>query len=127
MCHTPPKSGKKGGKSLNHFSMAGYPFDGHHKTELGQSIRTSLGASGKAATMPKNDPGSVTGDRLNLVLEWADAFDAAKAAGEGYHAQSAEASHTHSPKHAHPKKHKHDKKHKHQPKAKHEHKKKHQH
>tara|TARA_R110002096_G_scaffold436086_1_gene667141 strand:- start:26814 stop:27146 length:333 start_codon:yes stop_codon:yes gene_type:complete len=109
-------SQKKLKKAVKHVSMGSYPFAGHHQTELGKTIRNSLGASGSPATMPASDPGSVQGEELRLVLAWADAFDAAAAAGVGYHANAG--GHAHKPKHkAHKPKHE-----AHEPKkAKHDH------
>jgi hypothetical protein len=83
-CHTAAgKKAKKG--SLAHFSMDAYPFGGHHAAELGATIREVLGASGKPATMPKDDPGVVQGAELETVLAWTRAFDAAHAAGLHQH------------------------------------------
>lgn len=61
--------------------MDRYPFGGHHQAEIAQTIRTSLGVAGKKATMPRNDPGVVEGEELALILEWAESFDRAQAAG----------------------------------------------
>jgi hypothetical protein len=117
-CHTPEPSRKKPKKGISHFSMAGYPFDGHHKHELGQAIRVAIGATDKPATMPQDDPGSIEGADREVILAWADAFDAAASAKVGYHAISQEGGHEHSKKgHEHKKEHKH-------PKKTHEHKKK---
>lgn len=75
-CHT------KGGaasseEALEHFSMDGYPFGGHHANEIGAVVRMSLGASGRSPTMPRGKPGAVKGDELAAILAWADAFGAA--------------------------------------------------
>jgi hypothetical protein len=79
-CHT--SSGKKSKKeTLEHFSMDGYPFGGHHAPELGQVIPVVLGATGKEAEMPQDDPGAVKGDELQAILEWAAAFEKSHAAG----------------------------------------------
>ena len=87
-CHTPRPKGKKALKGVSHFAMSGYPFGGHHASELSSTIRNSLGATGQLATMPADDPGSLPERELGLVLAWADAFDAAKAANVGHHATS---------------------------------------
>lgn len=64
-------------ETLSHFDMTTYPFGGHHADEITKTIRASLGASGKKATMPKDGPGKVTGEQLASILAWADAFDRA--------------------------------------------------
>lgn len=76
-CHTSAADYRKKDKALKHFSMDAYPFGGHHAHELGTTIRNVLGASGKKATMPLDEPGAVKGKELALVFAWADAFDAA--------------------------------------------------
>src|SRR2546423_664974 len=78
-CHT--TGGKKAKrKALDHISMDGYPFKGHHAGEAGTVVRKVLGAGGdRKATMPSDDPGAVTGDDLAKILAWADAFDRAQA------------------------------------------------
>lgn len=75
-CHTTsgPATSKE---ALEHFSMDGYPFGGHHANEIGAVVRKSLGASGSKPTMPRGKPGVVKGDDLAAILAWADAFDAA--------------------------------------------------
>lgn len=79
-CHT--SSGAKASKkAMSHFSMDTYPFGGHHATEIGDEIRKALGVTAKEPTMPRDRPGVVEGDELARVLAWADAFDAAHAAG----------------------------------------------
>jgi hypothetical protein len=115
-CHlvTP---GKKESKGAKHFAMGSYPFGGHHASELSATIRTSLGATGKPATMPKDDPGAIQGEELKLVLAWADAFDAAAAAKVGHHSEHGAGHHNHGDKHK-PKK---------KPKKKHGHSDKHDH
>jgi ribosomal protein L12E/L44/L45/RPP1/RPP2 len=113
MCHTPEEGRKKPKKGVGHFSMAGYPFGGHHSAELGQTIRVSIGGTDKAATMPQDDPGSLEGKDLELLLAWADAFDAAAAAKVGYHANP---DHGHEHKHQHKAKKPKHKKGKHAPK-----------
>jgi hypothetical protein len=90
-CHTTsgPATSKE---ALEHFSMDGYPFGGHHANEIGAVVRKSLGASGSKPTMPRGKPGVVKGDDLAAILAWADAFDAAhppaaKEQGKHQHAQ----------------------------------------
>jgi mono/diheme cytochrome c family protein len=75
-CHTTsgPATSKE---ALEHFSMDGYPFGGHHANEIGAVVRKSLGASGSKPTMPRGKAGVVKGDELAAILAWADAFDAA--------------------------------------------------
>ncbi len=92
-CHVPRKKArerrrKKYKKALKHFSMVSYPFGGHHAYDIGRQIRKSLGVDGgKKATMPKDDPGTVTGDDLALIVAWTRAFDVThppKAGGHGH-------------------------------------------
>ncbi len=104
-CHTADAKRKKQKKGVGHFSMGSYPFDGHHRTKLGQSIRVAIGATDKAATMPQDDPGSLEGADLAALVAWADAFDAAAEAGVGYHGAAA-SSHGGKPKSKHKSKHK---------------------
>jgi hypothetical protein len=66
---------------LDHFDMTTYPFGGHHAMEMASEIREVLGLDGGTPTMPKNQPGAVTGDDLALIAAWADAFDAAHRGG----------------------------------------------
>jgi hypothetical protein len=81
-CHV---KGERGAKksALKHFDMTTYPFGGHHAGELGGEIREVLGATGKKPTMPMKNAGAVKGEELALILAWADAFDAARAAAGG--------------------------------------------
>lgn len=85
-CHT-HIPGKKMSKGVMHFAMGSYPYQGHHASELGVIIRVAIGGTDKAATMPKDDPGSLQGEDLQTLLSWADAFDAAATAKVGYHAE----------------------------------------
>lgn len=79
-CHT--RAGKKAKrKTLDHLDMDRYPFGGHHADEAASAIRKTLGVTGKKATMPKDDPGAVSGDALAKILAWADAFDRAGGGG----------------------------------------------
>jgi uncharacterized membrane protein len=80
-CHTSAGDHRKKQKALPHFSMDAYPFGGHHATELAETIREVLGATGQDATMPDDDPGSVQGEELAIILAWADAFERSHAAG----------------------------------------------
>jgi mono/diheme cytochrome c family protein len=66
-------------KKLAEFEMTAYPFTGKHGNA--KDIRTVLGIGGGKATMPKTKPGSVKGDDLAAIAAWADAWDAAEAAG----------------------------------------------
>jgi hypothetical protein len=66
-------------KKLSEFEMTAYPFTGKHNTA--KDIREVLAIGGGKATMPKNKPGSVKGDDLAAIAAWADAWDAAEAAG----------------------------------------------
>jgi hypothetical protein len=76
-CHT--TSGKKSKrKALQHLAMDTYPFGGHHANEVGKVVRSALGmGSGGKATMPSDEPGTVAGEDLRLILTWPDAFDRA--------------------------------------------------
>ena len=75
-CHT--SRGSKSSKSaIGHFSMDAYPFGGHHADDVSAAIRKVLGVSGAPATMPRDRPGSVTGEELQLILAWAEARDRA--------------------------------------------------
>jgi hypothetical protein len=85
-CHlTDNAKSKKAKKALEHFVMDSYPYGGHHAADLGASIRKVLGVDGDKATMPKDDPGSITGAELDAIVAWTRAWDAAKAAGVGHH------------------------------------------
>lgn len=66
---------------LGHFDMTTYPFGGHHTDTITATIRHVLGIDGAKPSMPKDDPGAVGGDGLALIAAWADAYDAADAAG----------------------------------------------
>jgi hypothetical protein len=88
-CHTSSdKASKARKKALGHFTMDAYPFGGHHAGELGATIRKVLGVDGGKPTMPKDDPGAVEGEALELVVAWSRAYDAAAKAGAGYHGES---------------------------------------
>lgn len=83
-CHT-SSAGKRA--ALRHFTMDGYPFGGHHAAQISSTIREVLGASGQPATMPKDRAGVIQAEELRAILDWADAFDRAHAAGndEAHH------------------------------------------
>ncbi len=66
-------------KKLAEFEMTAYPFAGKHNTA--KDIREVLAIGGGKPTMPKTKPGSVKGDNLAAIAAWADAWDAAEAAG----------------------------------------------
>jgi hypothetical protein len=83
-CHT--KGGKKAdAEALEHFDMTSYPFGGHHAHEMAEEIREVLGATGKKATMPEGRPGAVKGQELQLILDWAKAYEDAHAGTQGGH------------------------------------------
>lgn len=79
-CHSQGGPGAKK-STLNHLDTTTYPFKGHHADDVAESIRKTLGITGKKATMPRNKPGAVQGDDLVLIKNWADAFDAAHPTG----------------------------------------------
>ena len=94
-CHTTALAkSKKAKKALEHFVLDSYPYGGHHKAELGKSIRKVLGVDGTKATMPKDDPGSLQGKELELIVGWTKAWDRAAAAGVGHHSKSAPDGHS---------------------------------
>ncbi|MDQ3340518.1 MAG: hypothetical protein M4D80_35620 [Myxococcota bacterium] len=66
-------------KKLAELDITTYPFAGKHATA--KDVRTVLAIGGGKPTMPKNKPGSVKGDDLAAIAAWADAWDAAEAAG----------------------------------------------
>jgi len=101
-CHTSSdKPSKVRKKALGHFTMDAYPFGGHHAGELGATIREVLGVDGGKPTMPKDDPGAVEGQELELVVAWSRAYDAAAKAGAGYHGQIEDHDHGESEGHDH--------------------------
>jgi hypothetical protein len=84
-CHT--THGDKSTKAArNHFSMDTYPFGGHHASDISSEIRKVLGASGAKPTMPRDRPGALSKEELQLVLAWADAFDRVHSKGGTSHA-----------------------------------------
>ena len=76
-CHT--TAGKKSKrKAMQHLAMDAFPFGVHNALEVGKVIRAALGIGGDGkATMPSDEPGTVAGEDLRLILAWADAFDRA--------------------------------------------------
>ena len=66
-------------KKLADFDITAYPFGGKHNST--KEIRTVLGIEGGKPTMPKTKPGSVKDADLDAIKAWADAYDAAEAAG----------------------------------------------
>jgi mono/diheme cytochrome c family protein len=77
-CHTQgAKNANK--KKLGELDITSYPFTGKHAKTA--DIRKVLGIGGGKATMPKGKAGSVKGDDLAAIAAWADAYDAADAAG----------------------------------------------
>ena len=81
-CHT--SSGKRTSpKKLEHFDMSSYPFTGEDGAELDEEIRVTLGLRGQKASMPKDKPGIVKGAELQLLVNWAEAYDAIHPIGDG--------------------------------------------
>jgi mono/diheme cytochrome c family protein len=72
-CHT-SEGGKSRRKALQHVSMDGYPFGGHHAGDVAAAIREALG---DPPTMPSDHEGAVKGAELEKVMAWADAVDRA--------------------------------------------------
>jgi hypothetical protein len=70
-CHADAKNDE----AREHLDMTTYPFTGEHAEMAGDAVREVLGATGHAPTMPADDPGSVTGGDLDLLLAWADAWN----------------------------------------------------
>jgi hypothetical protein len=66
-------------KKLAELDITTYPFAGKHGNT--KDIRKVLAIGGGKATMPKTKPGTVKGDDLAAIAAWADAWDAAEAAG----------------------------------------------
>lgn len=66
-------------KKLGELDITSYPFKGKHANT--KDIREVLGIGGGKPTMPKGKPGTVKGDDLAAIAAWADAWDAAEAAG----------------------------------------------
>jgi len=64
-------------KAMQHLDMSTYPFGGHHAATAGFEVREALGLTGKPATMPKDEPGSVRGADLDAIDGWAKAWIAA--------------------------------------------------
>jgi hypothetical protein len=88
-CHTSAGSAKEKmrNNALKHFSLDSYPPGGHHADEITEELREVLGVDPKTRkkkkrpTMPLDTPGAVSDQELEVILAWADAFDAAEAAG----------------------------------------------
>jgi mono/diheme cytochrome c family protein len=59
-CHATggEKANNKGG-ALKHFNMDGYPFTGHHASDIGETVREVLGARGEQPSMPRDNPGAL--------------------------------------------------------------------
>jgi hypothetical protein len=93
-CHQPGEA-EADAATLRHFSMGEYPLGGHHAHEMSDTIRKVLGAGGGDPTMPEDDPGALAGEELAIVLLWADAFDRAREAGVGHHAEYSGHGHGH--------------------------------
>jgi hypothetical protein len=75
-CHS-AGGGHADPKAMHHLDMSSYPFGGHHAATVGFEVREALGLTGKKATMPANDPGSVRGADLAAIDRWAQAWIAA--------------------------------------------------
>jgi mono/diheme cytochrome c family protein len=73
-CHT-ATGNKTSPSKLEHFDMSSYPFDAKQGDGIDDAIRVTLGLRGTKATMPKNKPGSLTGEELQLIVNWAEAYD----------------------------------------------------
>lgn len=76
-CHT-TAGDESSTKAIDKLSMNRYPFTGKRAAVAGKAVRKSLGQGGGKATMPKDNPDTVSGDDLTLMFKWADAFDAAR-------------------------------------------------
>jgi hypothetical protein len=85
-CHT--GAGQKAkSRTLKHLSFDGYPPTGHHAHEMGATFRRVLlgnKAKARGPTMPADDRGAVTGEEVEKILAWADAFDRTRA-DRGHH------------------------------------------
>lgn len=77
-CHTTGGEKANKGGALKHFNMDRYPFTGHHASDIDETIRSVLGAVGERPSMPRDNPGAVSGEELALILAWADAFERAR-------------------------------------------------
>ena len=76
-CHT-STSDETNKKGMEMLDMDRYPFGGKRAAIAGKAIRKSLGAGGGKATMPKDNPDTVSAEDLTKIFTWADAFDAAR-------------------------------------------------
>ena len=76
-CHSASGTHASRDKAMQHVDMSIYPFGGEHAATVGFEVREALGLTGKPATMPANDPGSVRGADLAAIDRWARAWIAA--------------------------------------------------
>lgn len=74
-CHS-QNGAEQRASTREHFDMTTYPFGGHHAMNVHEEIRIVLGLTGKKPTMPADKKGAVTGEELELIKSWADAFEA---------------------------------------------------
>jgi mono/diheme cytochrome c family protein len=72
-CHTSDGGHKR---ALERLDMSRYPFVGKRAADAGRAVRRAVGGAGAKATMPKDEPGSVTGEDLASITHWTDTFDA---------------------------------------------------
>jgi hypothetical protein len=80
-CHS--KTGAKpDDHAIEHFDITTYPFGGEHAMQISGEVREVLGLSGEGPSMPPDKKGAVAGEELELVKQWADAFDAARKAAQ---------------------------------------------
>lgn len=73
-CHS-ATGNKTSPSKLEDFDMSSYPFDGKETDDIDDVISVTLGLRGTKATMPKNKPGSLNGEELQLIVDWAEAYD----------------------------------------------------
>ncbi|MBP9202832.1 MAG: c-type cytochrome [Kofleriaceae bacterium] len=80
LCHT-QAGAKKSAKKLAEFDMTSYPFTGKYAGDIAATMKKVLGVGGGKATMPANKPGSVKDGDLELIVAWANAWQAAQDGG----------------------------------------------
>jgi hypothetical protein len=76
-CHT-TAGDETSRKAIDKLDMDRYPFRGKRAAFAGSAVRKSLGQGGGKATMPKDNPDTVSAEDLTLMFKWADTFDAAR-------------------------------------------------
>jgi mono/diheme cytochrome c family protein len=81
-CHT--AAGEEAGKkSLERLDMTRYPFGGKRGPVAGRAVKKALGGvNGTKATMPKDDPESLSAEDLAIILRWADTFETVRSPKE---------------------------------------------